>query len=419
MLIKQDAATLPLAAIALVWLVWPRDREIRQRVTISIVLLLVLAATLVVFRSSMQSIADVARQNTGLVRGGSEPTLDFVPYMLTSVKEWVFYYLWRLFLPFHLNVDPQSIPILHPATPSVLIASGVIAVLMLLGWTFGKRDRLMAAAFTLILVSPLAAYCAFPLADVVAEHRAYITVAGAVMLVAATCSKFQKRQVVLILLLASYSALSVARNSVWMDNITLWEDASRKGPDNLRPHINLGLEYEARGRNDLAISHYKFVLARNNEHPAVLTNLSSLYLSQNDIQSAERLLSPVVQKNVQFAPLYVNLAAVRIQQRDFQNAFVLLDRAKEINPRQVNVSYSRGVIYGNMDRPDLAIPEYLQELDLDPTSNSARLDLGRAYEAIGEREKAISCYQTVLRADPSNAQALQGLARTAASKLQR
>ena len=82
---------------------------------------------------------------TGLVSGGSEPTLSFIPYVLTSVKEWMFYYVWRLFLPVHLSVDPESNPILRPASSAVLIACVVIAGLIVLAYALSKRDRLLAA----------------------------------------------------------------------------------------------------------------------------------------------------------------------------------------------------------------------------------------------------------------------------------
>jgi len=416
MLIKQDAAMLPLAAIALVWLVWPDTQTFRRRLVATVALVLVQIAILAVFQTSLKAVADVALENSGLVRGGSEPTLTFVPYMLTSIKEWVFYYLWRLFVPLHLSVDPASTPVVTP-TALVVIAAGVIIALVALGYVVARRDRLLGASFVLILVSPLAAYCVFPLADVVAEHRAYLAVAGAAMLMSVLCSRMYQRQILLFVLIAAYFWLAVSRNSVWMDPITLWEDASRKAPEKLRPHLNLGIEYEGRGRNDLAISHYKFVLARNGDYLAARTNLAALYLAQNDTDSAEQLLDPVVQRNVPFAPVYVNLAAVRIQQRKFESALALLGRAEEINPRQSQVAFTRGVAYSNMERPDLAIREYLRELDFNPGFIAAQLELARAYETTGEREKATSYYQKVVAADPSNAQALSGLVRILENKL--
>jgi tetratricopeptide (TPR) repeat protein len=417
MLVKQDAAMLPIAAIALVLFVWPDNRTIRERVIVTAVLLVAEVLVFAAFQSSIKAIASEARDNAFLVSGGSEPTLPLVPYVLTSVKEWFFYYFWRLFVPIHQNVDPPSVPITSPNL-LVLIAAIVIAGLVVLGYFMLKRDRLLGASFVLLLLSPLAAYCVFPLADVVAEHRAYLAAAGAAMLIAAVCSQIQKWQIaIVVLLVVVYSWLAVTRNSVWMDVITLWEDASSKAPEKLRPHMNLGLEYEARGRVDLAISHYKFVLAKNSDHFAARTNLAALYLAQNDTKDAEELLAPAVAKNVKFAPVYVNLAAVRIQQGQFESALALLDRAKEINPRQIQVAFTRGIAYTNMNRPDLAIPEYLHELEVEPYFTAAQVELGKAYERMGEREKAISYYQKVVEVEPSNPEALQGLARLVATKL--
>src|SRR5262249_5563725 len=158
-------------------------------------------AVSIAFRSTIQTVAVVTSENESLVNAGSERTLAFIPYVLTSVKEWVFYYSWRLFVPVRLSLDPDSKPITH-LTPAVLFAAGVIVALMLFAVYLRQRDRLMAAAFALIVISPISAYCVFPLADIVAEHRAYITVAGAVILLAILAARIPKPALAVPLVLA-------------------------------------------------------------------------------------------------------------------------------------------------------------------------------------------------------------------------
>src|SRR5262249_3968449 len=60
MLIKQEAVMLPPAAIALVWLVWPAQRDRRLQVAVTAVLLGTLVVTVGMFRSSIQAVADTA-----------------------------------------------------------------------------------------------------------------------------------------------------------------------------------------------------------------------------------------------------------------------------------------------------------------------------------------------------------------------
>ena len=99
------------------------------------------------------------------------------------------YYLWRLFFPLHLNLDPDIIPLSVPFSAGFLLSVALTATMALGAWRY-RRYPLMSSRLALILVSPLLAYTLFPLADVVAEHRAYITTLGAVILSSALIVQF-------------------------------------------------------------------------------------------------------------------------------------------------------------------------------------------------------------------------------------
>src|SRR5206468_1290235 len=93
-----------------------------------------------------------------------------------------------------------------------------------------KRNPPISASMSLILISPLAAYCLFPLADVVAEHRAYITVLGAVIIVSALIVRFPRPALVSCLIIFAYGWQTRERNRFWNDEVLLWQDAARQAP---------------------------------------------------------------------------------------------------------------------------------------------------------------------------------------------
>jgi tetratricopeptide (TPR) repeat protein len=61
--------------------------------------------------------------------------------------------------------------------------------------------------------------------------------------------------VVLILTGATY-----ARNRVWGDEVTLWQDVVKKSPRKARGDNNLGNAYRSLGNFDEAIKQYQFAL---------------------------------------------------------------------------------------------------------------------------------------------------------------
>src|SRR5262245_24664775 len=91
---------------------------------------------------------------------------------------------------------------------------------------------------------------------------------GAVIVMASLVWRTRHALLVSAILVTTFGALTIDRNRVWSDEVSLWLDAARKAPEKLRPHLNLGWLYQMRGDADRAMNEYQFVLARQPEHPA-------------------------------------------------------------------------------------------------------------------------------------------------------
>src|SRR5438046_9048404 len=82
------------------------------------------------------AVDQLTRDNSSLVAAGFEETIPFTPYLLTSIKELTTYYLWRMFVPVYLSVDPDRTLIHSLASPGpwiyfVLLVSLCAAIWML------------------------------------------------------------------------------------------------------------------------------------------------------------------------------------------------------------------------------------------------------------------------------------------------
>jgi protein O-GlcNAc transferase len=74
-----------------------------------------------------------------------------------------------------------------------------------------------------------------------------------------------------------------------------------------------------------------------------------------------------------------------------------------------------GTLAMRVNRPDQAIAALEVAIELQPSHYGAATDLGRAYEALGNRQRAIDAYRAALKARPGHPAASQGLARLGAS----
>jgi len=69
-------------------------------------------------------------------------------------------------------------------------------------------------------------------------------------------------------------------------------------------------------------------------------------------------------------------------------------------PREIAVLHFLGIVYQQLKDYDVAI-KYLQTaLQLDQNSSEGLYNLGRAFENNGEPERAVDCYQKVIKLNP-------------------
>jgi len=402
LLVKQDAMTLPVASIALIWLAWPSDTPSRQRWIGAAVLAFPLVLVSSTQISSLGEVSALTQSNAALVAAGYEKTLPLVTYVLTSIKAYSAYYLWRLWFPVSLSVDPGVTVVSSILSPGFV--SGLIILISLAGcvlW-FHSRRPLVAVGIALILTSPLTGSSLFPLADVVAEHRAYLAIFGSAVVLADILLRSRYAVWASLAILFTFSWLTIERNKVWADEVQLWQDASRKAPDKLRPHINLGGVYQLRGEAERAIQEYEFVLRGHPDQSTALANLAALYTDRNDLERAESLLKPAIDRNDQFAPIYVGMAVVRLRQGRFAEAQELLEHAYTLDPMHPMIHHNLGDLMIQENQPSNAVTEYLAELQLNPNSTITHWHLAIAYEALGLRDKSIEQYSVVAQTDPLN-----------------
>src|SRR5205085_8223027 len=121
----------------------------------------------------IKSLYTCIEANTVLVSAGFSKVMPAIMYLRTYLTSVVDYFLPRFAFPYGLSVDPEITTVEHWYSPEFLVSLGILALLVWAALSFYRTLPLLAFGITAILVSPLMAYVAVPLPDVVQEHRAY------------------------------------------------------------------------------------------------------------------------------------------------------------------------------------------------------------------------------------------------------
>ena len=178
-------------------------------------------------------------------------------------------------------------------------------------------------------------------------------------------------QVVIGVVVVSFSVSTFDRNRDWMSDFTLFSAVVDRYPNNARAHENLGFVHYQSGDFTRALHHYQRAAAIQPERFRAHFNLGLLYS----------------------------------QVRRYDAAVVSLKRALALNPNHVETHFNIGLVYQKAGRYPEAIGHYLATLELDSGHQKGRYNLGRAYERVGRPEAAIDQYRalTVLNPDATKA----------------
>jgi tetratricopeptide (TPR) repeat protein len=385
---KQEAITLPLFLAAVLFL------RIEKKDWRWIVPLAAVPGIVVILvRDQLKALYTTVGNNQVLVSAGFDKVLPPAAYFRTYITAAVSYFIPRFVFPAGLSADPQVDTVEYWYSPEFLFAVAVFALLVWIALRFYRREPLLSLGIAALLVSPLAAYAVIPLADVVLEHRGYIPGLGAGLLFAWVFHWIARnyphlRWPVVASLVIAFSLMTVSRNRVFADNISLWEDAVAKAPAKPRPHFNLGQAYQDAQRLTEAVQQYEQALALKPDIHAAYSNMAAIYLDQKQFNKGEEMLQKVTTLSPTFTEGFINLAVLYIRRQEPDKALAAINHALELNPDSFAAHYNKGEALTQKGEFKLALESYKEAVHLRPDLDSFRLTLGLAYSRAGDRDSA-------------------------------
>ncbi|MFQ5451233.1 MAG: tetratricopeptide repeat protein [Nitrospinaceae bacterium] len=316
-------------------------------------------------------------------------------YMLSQPPVLLYYYLKLLFFPVNLNIDPDIEVVTRFFSWRFLSASALILGLFFLA-SRGRERRMVLffLAWFFVVLSPSSSIVT--LHDLAAEHRVYLASYGFFFLFShglfALIREFparESRRGVLALCLVVYitgslAAMTIKRNLVWADEVTLWEDASRKSPRLVRPWINLGRAHSMAGHTGEAISFYEKALEKRPHVFAANYNLAVLYLERGRVEEAIPLFKHAHEVEPRIAEVPGKLGELYLNLGKYEEADRYFKKAVELNPQYAVAMRNLGILnYFHLHRPREGILYFKRALTLDPE----QLQAGEIRQLIAAQEQ--------------------------------
>jgi Tfp pilus assembly protein PilF len=380
------------------------------------------------------------------IRGHTE--LSRGEYLLAEFRVLVTY-LSLIFLPANQNLDydyPRyysffNIEVLSSFVFLALLFSVSVYIL------FRYRDtsphtRLISFGIIWFFINLLLESSIIPLNNVISEHRMYLPSVGvfsaltvAIFMVINRWKVYKRViTVMLIVIVMVLTGATYARNAVWKDEITLWQDVVNKSQKKARgynnlglaykskrlidmaieqylaaikinrfyhdAHYNLGIAYESKGLTDKAIRHYQKAIKLSPAYSKAYNNLGNIYASQGLIDMAIEQYLAAIKINRFYHDAHYNLGNVYVSKGLIDKAVEQYLLAVKYNPDHPNAHHNLGVAYYSKGLLEKAVKHYLVAIKLKPDYPKAYNNLGIAYKSQGDIEQAISAYKNALRLNP-------------------
>ena len=245
-------------------------------------------------------------------------------------------------------------------------------------WALVCRPVLgFVGAWFFLILAPSSSFVPL-VTQTMAEHRMYLPLAALLALLVVLAQRLPAAiaRGFLFGLVLLRGAMTVARNHVYRDPLTIWSDNVAAYPTGARGHNNLALIFQQRGEADRANTHY-----------ATSLRLQAGYVSA-----------------------HYNWGVALLEQNRVADAIVQLEAAVRLAPDHADAHLNLGNALVRAERAAAALPRYETSLRLRPAAD-AHVNLAVALAALGRQRAADAQLEAALRLDPSFAPARLQLAR--------
>lgn len=253
-----------------------------------------------------------------------------------------------------------------------------------------------------------------PIWDVIFEHRLYLPSVGFLISLSAITfraipmkMRSTTATILVVSLLLVFSIATYKRNTVWGEELTLWQDVVTKSPGSQRGHNNLGAFLSKKGELDKAAFHYSRALEINPRFAEAHHNLANTLAKQGKLEEAVQHYLQALQVNPELAEakrnlanVYTNLGAKLKQQSQIDEAAHLFSEAVQLNSDLDAAHYNLGTILAIQGRNEDAAFHFSEVLRIHPNDAVAHNDLGAAYYHLGRLQEALREFETASRMNP-------------------
>jgi tetratricopeptide (TPR) repeat protein len=216
-----------------------------------------------------------------------------------------------------------------------------------------------------------------------------------------------------LLLLGSLK--TIARNTDWKNDTTIFSADAENSPNSSRIHFLYGnhmvqevKQHKVQGSEidnyyNIAIEQFTKCIAIHPGHYESYFGLGDVYEQKKQPKKALSYYLAVTQRLPKFDLGYLNLGNMYFKMHQYDSSLITLQKALAINPGFADAYGSIGAAYFGKGDFDNAIVSYKKAIELKPNFADFWKNLGSSYGSKKEYDNAIAAFQKAVSLNPADA----------------
>ena len=199
-------------------------------------------------------------------------------------------------------------------------------------------------------------------------------------------------------ILLAYSVKTIARNTVWENNLALFNSGVITAPKSARAHESLANELMEDGvsASDPGVKGNLFSRAKAEfdttlnilpQYPEALYNEGYLFLQMNNDSASKQAFRQCIAVDSTYAAAYNNLGTIYFNEKRYDMALPYFEKSIKEDSTYGDPYGNIGACYHNMGQLEKAIPYYEKALRLNPTLDNVKQNLIKAQNQMAQKKQ--------------------------------
>lgn len=171
------------------------------------------------------------------------------------------------------------------------------------------------------------------------------------------------------------------------------------------------LSYDTSNRMQAQINHDKKMVEKKPNDPGARVQLGYAFYLNGDNQEAIEQFNTAIKLDKNYYPAFLNLATVYDAQKKYNLALENATKAAKLNEKDARPLLIKGRAYYNLKLYQKAVNTLIEADKLSKANTDIVYELGKAIEAVGNKETALATYKEALLYNPTYKPALKAVER--------